>query len=662
MVKLGRIAGAHDAVVPVKTYFEANQTAYMVMEYIEGESLETVLRQQPDGLAAATVETLVSDLLRGLRMVHGAGMMHRDVKPANIIMRPDGRPVLIDFGSTRELSAVASDYTQIFSARYAPVEQILGQEQGPYSDIYAVGAVGYRAIGGTLTDALVRHAALASGRPDPMPSASHAGAGRYRPALLAALDAALSVDARNRPRAADALLSALEAGAEVENTVILSPALPLNRATSAVPPVQRSPWGLLAAGATALATAGVLAALLLHGGAPVPGALGPPRVVRETSPESSAELLLQRPASAAPHDDPQAGLEPQSASSKPAGGGQPEAPAPPAMAEPSIGPDAGTPAPSPDPTQRRENDLAREMLAPAQPLVPQASPPTASEPKREDAVADLPLPPQFVSPIEAARTLAATPPCSVLVVLPDRKGLRVSGQALPGRELDAVLPRLTELGVVVRDVAPLGSAFCPVAKVLADLIRANRVEAGGLALQPAQRSVASGGRLGLRVEGAGNGPLLMDAFFEDGTVRHLLNRPARASNDRSPSTSERTEWVAAAAPGTGLLLALVGSLPPGLAGRPDTEDAASYLAVLEQALASAADQSHARLAADLALVEIRPADAAIIPSAEPRSPPRPTPSRPRTASSGRCEAINERTQLGDPLSDADRKILASGCN
>ena len=102
----------------------------------------------------------MSQLLSAIRVVHRAGLMHRDIKPANIILRDDDRVVLIDFGSSREaVSGQTTAYTQIYSGGYAPPEQMLGLRQGAFSDIYAIGAVCYQAIGGTVADALARQIA-----------------------------------------------------------------------------------------------------------------------------------------------------------------------------------------------------------------------------------------------------------------------------------------------------------------------------------------------------------------------------------------------------------------------------------------------------------------------------------------------------------------------
>ena len=177
LVHLGRVAGASDGIVRVQTYFEAFGTCFLVMDYVEGPSLASVFRQEPGGLAPTRVRSLLTQLLSSIRVVHRAGLVHRDIKPANVILREGDRLVLIDFGATRQATpSEATTYTQIYSGGYGPPEQVLGLRQGEFSDIYAIGAVCYRAIGGTVMDLLARQNSLAAGRADPQPSAASIGA------------------------------------------------------------------------------------------------------------------------------------------------------------------------------------------------------------------------------------------------------------------------------------------------------------------------------------------------------------------------------------------------------------------------------------------------------------------------------------------------------
>jgi len=92
----------HTAIVRVLTFFEANGTAYMVMEYVVGRTLRAALRDHPGGMPEPDIRRILSGILSGLAAVHEAGMMHLDIKPANVLVRDGTRPVLIDFGSSRE--------------------------------------------------------------------------------------------------------------------------------------------------------------------------------------------------------------------------------------------------------------------------------------------------------------------------------------------------------------------------------------------------------------------------------------------------------------------------------------------------------------------------------------------------------------------------------
>ena len=150
---LGRNGGTA-GVVQVATFFEANNTAYSVMELLAGETLDDVLGAGVS-LSPQVLFAMLRGILTPLARVHAAGFLHRDIKPSNILIRPDGQPVLIDFGSARDMRPTANTtYTQVYSGHYAPIEQMIhGAPQGPYSDIYSVGGVAYRAIGGKLIDA-----------------------------------------------------------------------------------------------------------------------------------------------------------------------------------------------------------------------------------------------------------------------------------------------------------------------------------------------------------------------------------------------------------------------------------------------------------------------------------------------------------------------------
>lgn len=97
----------HPNVVRVMSVFEANSTAYMVMEYERGESLEKLLKAKKIA-GEAKLRSVVMPLMDGLKVVHEAGFIHRDIKPDNIYLRENGTPVLLDFGSARQAIGVAT--------------------------------------------------------------------------------------------------------------------------------------------------------------------------------------------------------------------------------------------------------------------------------------------------------------------------------------------------------------------------------------------------------------------------------------------------------------------------------------------------------------------------------------------------------------------------
>lgn len=193
----------HPNIVRVRNVFEANNTAYMVMDYELGESLQEILSRRKT-LSEEDIKSVILPIIDGVRHVHAAGFIHRDIKPANIFMRVDGDPVLLDFGSARKsLEDSNKSLTSIFSRGYAPIEQYNTSEdtQGPWTDIYSLGATLYRAIAGVPpTDAVDRSAAISHTSRDTYVSAKEIGKDKYSPQLLEAIDHALKFRQQERPQ------------------------------------------------------------------------------------------------------------------------------------------------------------------------------------------------------------------------------------------------------------------------------------------------------------------------------------------------------------------------------------------------------------------------------------------------------------------------------
>jgi serine/threonine protein kinase len=186
----------HPNIVRVLRFFQANETGYMVMEYERGESLRSWLQRFPQP-EEETLLAFAAPLLDGVNKVHAAGFLHRDIKPDNVFIRESGEPVLIDFGSARQHLANATHaLTAMVTPGYAPFEQYgAGNEQGPWTDIYALGAVMFFAMTGrNPPDAISRMKA------DRLDGELSTVSSRYSPRVLEAVRHAMAIDDKHRPR------------------------------------------------------------------------------------------------------------------------------------------------------------------------------------------------------------------------------------------------------------------------------------------------------------------------------------------------------------------------------------------------------------------------------------------------------------------------------
>jgi serine/threonine protein kinase len=196
------VAFQHSHIVPVHRYFEANGTGYLVMAFQDGKSLADVI-DAVGTLSEDELLTILRPLATGLADVHAKGFLHRDIKPANIIIRRDGTPVLIDFGAARQaVTRQSRGLTAIVTEGYAPYEQYeTDSHQGPWTDIYALGAVLYHCVTGKRPpEAPKRIAAQLRKQPDPMVPALIAAGDNYSESLLVAIDCALEVEEAKRPQ------------------------------------------------------------------------------------------------------------------------------------------------------------------------------------------------------------------------------------------------------------------------------------------------------------------------------------------------------------------------------------------------------------------------------------------------------------------------------
>ncbi len=194
----------HPHIVRVLRYFRANGTACIVMEYEQGLPLKRWLPRQ-GALSQESLLAILLPLLDGVAAVHAAGFLHRDIKPDNIYVREGGAPVLLDFGAARRLTP-QGELTNIVSPGFSPFEQYHAQGvQGPWTDIYSLGAVMYWMVTGQRP-----LEAAARVQADPLVPALRAGdGGAFGAALLRAIDWALRPEPQHRPQSVAQLREAL---------------------------------------------------------------------------------------------------------------------------------------------------------------------------------------------------------------------------------------------------------------------------------------------------------------------------------------------------------------------------------------------------------------------------------------------------------------------
>lgn len=207
---------AHPAVVGVQNFFRANDTVYLVMDYLQGASLQDYIvvarqRQQRHVLQEGTIRALFDEVLRGLRIVHQHGLLHLDIKPANILITDDNRAVLIDFGAARQ--ALQRDgayprpmYTPGFAAPEMYRRAAAGQ-LGPWTDLYAIGACLYSCMVG-----YPPHDAPQRQQQDRLPASLARLRAIYSDALCEAVRWCMMLDATSRPQSVYALQRELARG------------------------------------------------------------------------------------------------------------------------------------------------------------------------------------------------------------------------------------------------------------------------------------------------------------------------------------------------------------------------------------------------------------------------------------------------------------------
>jgi serine/threonine protein kinase len=235
----------HPSLVKVYRFWEANGTAYMVMPFYQGPTLKKWLRDLGHPPDERWLLALLAPMIDALEQLHNDHCYHRDIAPDNILLLPlqgtqagsgatTVRPLLLDFGAARRvIGDMTHALTVILKPGYAPIEQYAdsaAMKQGPWTDVYALSAVLYTCVTGRAPVPSVSRIIT-----DDMVPAAQAGAGRYTPMFLEAIDAGLSVRPDTRPQSMLALRELFAATSHGEMSVmpLVTPGASLARATTA---------------------------------------------------------------------------------------------------------------------------------------------------------------------------------------------------------------------------------------------------------------------------------------------------------------------------------------------------------------------------------------------------------------------------------------------
>lgn len=208
--------GRAESVVRVHEFFYENDTGYMVMEYIEGQSLSQLAQVNNGRIPYERAYCILTEMMEALQRLHAEGVLHRDISPENIIMQPDGRLRLIDFGAARTARNAGHTAKMIMlRPGFAPPEQYdANGDQGPWTDVYALACTFYRLVGGKkLPDAMQRRGGetvtpLHSLMPDVVPER-----------VSNAIEKAMELDSGKRYRSMSEFMEAIEIPAETTDHV-----------------------------------------------------------------------------------------------------------------------------------------------------------------------------------------------------------------------------------------------------------------------------------------------------------------------------------------------------------------------------------------------------------------------------------------------------------
>jgi len=211
----------HPNIVGINDFFEANNTAYFVMPFVEGITLSEYVENMPTELKQEEVLNLLIPILEGLKESHSKEILHRDIKPDNIFLTEDGRPILIDFGAARiDFAKKSESINAVLTPPYAPPEQYgSSATQGPWTDIYALGMVLYKLVtnfkSADIPASIDRATSIYSGDEDPLAPIENPN---FSPEFKQLILKALNIKAKDRFSSANEMIEAFVEVAKQDNT------------------------------------------------------------------------------------------------------------------------------------------------------------------------------------------------------------------------------------------------------------------------------------------------------------------------------------------------------------------------------------------------------------------------------------------------------------
>lgn len=196
----------HRNIVDVINFFQANGTVYLVMTYDYGVTLDKILQKKSLAITETFLLTVFTHLLTGLELIHNHGLIHLDIKPANILIRSENDPLLLDFGAIRHFPETQQNQrAKVLTNGFSPIEQYDARGSlGPWSDIYAVGASMCACLDGKIPPASTQRI-----KQDELPLAIKTYKKKFPDYLLKAIDWAMAPLPDNRPQSVAELQEAL---------------------------------------------------------------------------------------------------------------------------------------------------------------------------------------------------------------------------------------------------------------------------------------------------------------------------------------------------------------------------------------------------------------------------------------------------------------------